>query len=108
MTENDERMSLGNARGEHLGCTNSYHPIDEVNEENLLRRSLMVEYKAYLSTPDEVRIAAERMAIQKARQLQRSRPPYRHNQRDPDCDQTYPHPDKPDRLSNDISTSKDQ
>lgn len=56
------------------------HPIDEVNEENLYRRSLMLEYRAYLARPIEVEIAAERLLIQQARKINSSRRPYRHYQ----------------------------
>jgi len=45
------------------------HPIEEVEEGNLQRRSKMVEYRAHLSKQEEVKIAAEREEINRAKQL---------------------------------------
>ncbi|TPP52818.1 Paraflagellar rod family protein [Leishmania donovani] len=45
------------------------HPVDENNEEVLTRRSKMVEYKSHLTKQEEVRIAAEREEIKRARLL---------------------------------------
>jgi len=45
------------------------HPIDEVEENNLQRRSKMVEYRAHLAKQDDVKIAAEREEIKRAKQL---------------------------------------
>jgi len=45
------------------------HPIEEVEEGNLQRRSKMVEYRAHLSKQEEVKIAAEREEIKRAKQL---------------------------------------
>lgn len=45
------------------------HPADEQNEEILNRRSKMVEYRAHLSKQEEVKIAAEREEIKRAKQL---------------------------------------
>ena len=36
------------------------HPIEEVEEGNLQRRSKIVEYRAHMSKQEEVKIAAER------------------------------------------------
>jgi hypothetical protein len=49
------------------------HPADEQNEEVLNRRSKMVEYRAHLSKQEEVKIAAEREEIKRAKQLKASR-----------------------------------
>lgn len=46
------------------------HPVDELAEDNLNRRSQMVEYRAYLSTQEEVKIGAEREEIRRLRMLQ--------------------------------------
>jgi hypothetical protein len=43
------------------------HPVDENNEEVLSRRTKMVEYKAHLSKQEEVKIAAEREEIRRAK-----------------------------------------
>jgi len=45
------------------------HPIEEVEEGNLQRRSKMVEYRAHVSKQEEVKIAAEREEIKRAKQL---------------------------------------
>jgi len=45
------------------------HPIDEVEENNLQRRSKMVEYRAHLAKQEEVKIAAEREEVKRAKQL---------------------------------------
>eukprot|EP00995_Heteronema_vittatum_P010846 NODE_638_length_1248_cov_591.762302_g460_i0.p1 GENE.NODE_638_length_1248_cov_591.762302_g460_i0~~NODE_638_length_1248_cov_591.762302_g460_i0.p1 ORF type:complete len:245 (-),score=133.70 NODE_638_length_1248_cov_591.762302_g460_i0:486-1220(-) len=45
------------------------HPADEQNEEVLNRRSKMVEYRAHLSKQEEVKIAAEREEIKRAKSL---------------------------------------
>jgi len=46
------------------------HPVDENNEEVLSRRSKMVEYKAHLSKQEEVKIAAEREELKRAKGIQ--------------------------------------
>eukprot|EP01004_Peranema_trichophorum_P002147 NODE_1300_length_2022_cov_108.512375_g963_i1.p1 GENE.NODE_1300_length_2022_cov_108.512375_g963_i1~~NODE_1300_length_2022_cov_108.512375_g963_i1.p1 ORF type:complete len:587 (-),score=109.72 NODE_1300_length_2022_cov_108.512375_g963_i1:204-1964(-) len=51
------------------------HPIEEVEEGNLQRRSKMVEYRAHLSKQEEVKIAAEREEIKRAKQLVSQRGP---------------------------------
>jgi hypothetical protein len=48
------------------------HPVDENNEEVLSRRTKMVEYKAHLSKQEEVKIAAEREEIRRARMIRSS------------------------------------
>eukprot|EP00668_Euglena_longa_P042790 GGOE01056646.1.p1 GENE.GGOE01056646.1~~GGOE01056646.1.p1 ORF type:complete len:587 (+),score=154.99 GGOE01056646.1:28-1788(+) len=45
------------------------HPIEEVEEGNLQRRSKILEYRAHLSKQEEVKIAAEREEIKRAKQL---------------------------------------
>eukprot|EP00994_Dinema_validum_P003902 NODE_191_length_2254_cov_490.937868_g130_i0.p1 GENE.NODE_191_length_2254_cov_490.937868_g130_i0~~NODE_191_length_2254_cov_490.937868_g130_i0.p1 ORF type:complete len:583 (+),score=173.33 NODE_191_length_2254_cov_490.937868_g130_i0:67-1815(+) len=45
------------------------HPIEEVEEGNLQRRSKMVEYRAHMSKQEEVKIAAEREEVKRAKQL---------------------------------------
>jgi hypothetical protein len=50
------------------------HPIDENNEEILTRRSKMVEYKAHLSKQEEVKIAAEREEIKRAKAIRTNSP----------------------------------
>ncbi|KAH8618195.1 putative Paraflagellar rod protein [Trypanosoma vivax] len=45
------------------------HPVDENNEEVLTRRSKMVEYRSHLTKQEEVKIAAEREEIKRARLL---------------------------------------
>lgn len=56
------------------------HPADEQNEEVLNRRSKMVEYRAHLSKQEEVKIAAEREEIKRAKQLRASRGASPHHQ----------------------------
>jgi hypothetical protein len=51
------------------------HPVDENNEEVLTRRSKMVEYRAHLSKQEEVKIAAEREEIKRAKTLRASQTP---------------------------------
>ena len=48
------------------------HPVDENNEEILTRRSKMVEYRAHMSKQEEVKIAAEREEIKRAKLLRSS------------------------------------
>lgn len=48
------------------------HPVDENNEEVLTRRSKMVEYRSHLTKQEEVKIAAEREEIKRARLLRSS------------------------------------
>jgi hypothetical protein len=48
------------------------HPADEQNEEVLNRRARMVEYKAHLAKQEEVKIAAEREEIKRAKALKMS------------------------------------
>ena len=43
------------------------HPAEEVEDNNLSRRTKMVEYKAHLSKQEEVKIAAEREEIRRAK-----------------------------------------
>ena len=43
--------------------------MDENNEEVLTRRSKMVEYRAHVSKQEEVKIAAEREEIRRAKTL---------------------------------------
>jgi hypothetical protein len=50
------------------------HPVDENNEEVLTRRTRIVEYKAHLSKQEEVKIAAEREEIKRAKALRTSAP----------------------------------
>lgn len=45
------------------------HPVDENNEEVLTRRTKIVEYRAHLSKQEEVKIAAEREEIKRAKTL---------------------------------------
>eukprot|EP01084_Bolivina_argentea_P159949 278583_1 len=45
------------------------HPAEEAEEDNLQRRSKMVEYRAHLSKQEEVKIAAEREEIKRAKVL---------------------------------------
>merc|ERR1719253_1372674 len=49
-------------------------PVDENNEEVLTRRTRMVEYKAHLAKQEEVKIAAEREEIKRAKTLKASAP----------------------------------
>jgi len=46
------------------------HPAEEVEDQNLGRRSKMVEYRAHLSKQEEVKIAAEREELKRAKGLQ--------------------------------------
>lgn len=46
-----------------------HHPMDEQNREVLNRRTKMVEYRAHLSKQEEVKIAAEREEIKRAKQM---------------------------------------
>jgi hypothetical protein len=50
------------------------HPVDENNEEVLTRRSKMVEYRAHMSKQEEVKIAAEREEIKRAKALRSTSP----------------------------------
>eukprot|EP00760_Papus_ankaliazontas_P027817 PhM_4_TR3451/c6_g1_i1/m.73680 len=50
------------------------HPVDENNEEVLSRRTRIVEYKAHLSKQEEVKIAAEREEIKRAKALRSTGP----------------------------------
>eukprot|EP01006_Ploeotia_vitrea_P041422 TRINITY_DN66525_c7_g3_i1.p1 TRINITY_DN66525_c7_g3~~TRINITY_DN66525_c7_g3_i1.p1 ORF type:complete len:587 (+),score=128.62 TRINITY_DN66525_c7_g3_i1:142-1902(+) len=45
------------------------HPCEEVEEGNLQRRSKMVEYRAHMAKQEEVKIAAEREEVKRAKQL---------------------------------------
>eukprot|EP00995_Heteronema_vittatum_P008314 NODE_34_length_2437_cov_645.522613_g29_i0.p1 GENE.NODE_34_length_2437_cov_645.522613_g29_i0~~NODE_34_length_2437_cov_645.522613_g29_i0.p1 ORF type:complete len:598 (+),score=308.93 NODE_34_length_2437_cov_645.522613_g29_i0:55-1794(+) len=45
------------------------HPIEEVEEGNLQRRSKMVEYRAHMTKQEEVKIAAEREEVKRAKTL---------------------------------------
>ena len=49
-----------------------HHPVDENNEEVLTRRSKMVEYRAHVSKQEEVKIAAEREEIRRAKTIRPS------------------------------------
>ena len=53
------------------------HPVDENNEEVLTRRTKIVEYRAHLSKQEEVKIAAEREEIKRAKTLRSSDSPPR-------------------------------
>lgn len=46
------------------------HPAEEVEDGNLSRRSKMVEYRAHLAKQEEVKIAAEREELKRAKTLQ--------------------------------------
>ncbi|CCW64643.1 unnamed protein product [Phytomonas sp. EM1] len=46
------------------------HPAEEVEDGNLMRRSKMVEYRAHLAKQEEVKIAAEREELKRAKVLQ--------------------------------------
>jgi len=50
------------------------HPVDENNEEVLTRRTKMVEYRAHMSKQEEVKIAAEREEVKRAKTLRPSSP----------------------------------
>ena len=45
------------------------HPTEEVEENNITRRSKMVEYRAHLTKQEEVKIAAEREEIKRSKML---------------------------------------
>jgi len=45
------------------------HPAEEVEDNNLSRRSKIVEYRAHLAKQEEVKIAAEREELKRAKQL---------------------------------------
>lgn len=51
------------------------HPVEEVEECNLQRRSKMVEYRAHITKQEEVKIAAEREEIKRAKALIQSQGP---------------------------------
>jgi len=46
------------------------HPAEELEDNNLSRRSKMVEYRAHLSKQEEVKIAAEREELKRAKTIQ--------------------------------------
>lgn len=46
------------------------HPAEEVEENNLGRRSKMVEYRAHLAKQEEVKIAAEREELKRSKAIQ--------------------------------------
>jgi hypothetical protein len=46
------------------------HPAEEVEDNNLGRRSKMVEYRAHLAKQEEVKIAAEREELKRSKALQ--------------------------------------
>jgi hypothetical protein len=48
------------------------HPAEEVEDNNLQRRSKIVEYRAHLAKQEEVRIAAEREELKRAKAIQTS------------------------------------
>ncbi|CAD2219447.1 69 kDa paraflagellar rod protein [Angomonas deanei] len=54
----------------HRAGVEFVHPAEEVEEGNLMRRSKMVEYKAHLAKQEEVRLAAEREELKRAKTLQ--------------------------------------
>jgi len=56
----------------HAAGIEFVHPADEQNEEVLNRRAKMVEYKAHLTKQEEVKIAAEREEIKRAKALRQS------------------------------------
>jgi len=53
----------------HQAGVEFLHPIDDVEENNLARRSKMVEYRAHITKQEEVKIAAEREEIKRQKQL---------------------------------------
>lgn len=59
----------------HAAGIEFVHPADEQNEEVLNRRAKMVEYKAHLAKQEEVKIAAEREEIKRAKALKSSTSP---------------------------------
>jgi len=46
------------------------HPAEEVEDNNLTRRSKMVEYRAHLAKQEEVKIAAEREELKRVKAIQ--------------------------------------
>jgi hypothetical protein len=46
------------------------HPAEEVEENNLGRRSKIVEYRAHLAKQEEVKIAAEREELKRSKTIQ--------------------------------------
>merc|ERR1711916_130954 len=46
------------------------HPAEEVEDNNLNRRSKMVEYRAHLAKQEEVKIAAEREELKRVKSIQ--------------------------------------
>jgi len=46
------------------------HPAEELEENNLSRRSKMVEYRAHLAKQEEVKIAAEREELKRMKSIQ--------------------------------------
>jgi len=46
------------------------HPAEELEDNNLTRRSKMVEYRAHLAKQEEVKIAAEREELKRVKQIQ--------------------------------------
>jgi hypothetical protein len=51
------------------------HPIEEVEEGNIQRRSKMVEYRAHMAKQEEVKIAAEREEVKRAKNLSHQQGP---------------------------------
>eukprot|EP00744_Colponema_vietnamica_P000468 GILI01000848.1.p1 GENE.GILI01000848.1~~GILI01000848.1.p1 ORF type:complete len:594 (+),score=283.40 GILI01000848.1:103-1884(+) len=58
----------------HQAGIDFVHPAEEVEENNLGRRSKIVEYRAHLAKQEEVKIAAEREEIKRAKTLRSSSP----------------------------------
>jgi len=46
------------------------HPAEEVEDNNLARRSKLVEYRAHLAKQEEVKIAAEREELKRVKSIQ--------------------------------------
>ena len=46
------------------------HPAEGLEENNVGRRSKMVEYRAHLAKQEEVKIAAEREELKRAKAIQ--------------------------------------
>ena len=46
------------------------HPAEEVEDNNLHRRSKLVEYRAHLAKQEEVKIAAEREELKRVKSIQ--------------------------------------
>ena len=46
------------------------HPAEELEDSNIQRRSKMVEYRAHLAKQEEVKIAAEREELKRAKMIQ--------------------------------------